>query len=358
MGIDNIRIDYLENCEEAMARWDNYVESHSLATIYHHRRWRQIFEHSFGYQSWYMVAYEDEKMVGCLPVFLVKSPFCRRLVSVPFRDRGGVLWDSPSALAEILAEMTRLADRLRAVSVEIKSLVPYPPEVLEKAGFQERFYWVNSRVDLKDLDIDGYWDKLDTKTRNMIRQAQRAGLIFENVAFSQNSIRTWFALHLATQKRLGLPPFPFKYFQSMMRELTNLGAAKMFLVRQGNRNLAATLILLNRDTGIYGYASSHAAAAPLRSNDFMLFNVIKWLLENGYKEFDLGSDSPVQKGLLFFKRKWRAQQTVIPVYTFGRTDSFGTDSSSPRYQLLRRIFRHLPLGVSRLIGRVAVKYFG
>jgi hypothetical protein len=76
---------------------------------------------------------------------------------------------------------------------------------------------------------------------------------------------------------------------------------------------------------------------------------------HGCGTFDMGSDAPSQTGLLFFKKRWFADQEPIPSYSLGSGAS--PDSSSPRYGMARKIFQHLPRSVLRLTGH-ATKYFG
>jgi CelD/BcsL family acetyltransferase involved in cellulose biosynthesis len=311
--------------ESGYQLWQDYVNHHAESTVYHLLAWRKIFERSFGYRSWYLLARDGETghVVGCLPLFLISTPHFRRLVSVPFRDRGGPLWSTPEAFTALLESAKRIAGKVRASSIA------------------ERFE-----------------DKIGPKTRNMIRQAERANLTFHEVTHFTGGLRAWYDLYLLTQKHLGLPPFPLKFFRYMIQELLQADAIKLFLVRRDHYSVAATIVLLHEKVAIYGYSSSKPGAQTLRPNDFMLFNIIKWLFEHGITEFDLGSDAPSQKGLLFFKKKWLAKQSTIPVYTFGRSNRLVTDSSDQRHAFIRKSFRYLPKNLLRLIGSLTVKHFG
>ena len=80
----------------------------------------------------------------------------------------------------------------------------------------------------------------------------------------------------------------------------------------------------------------------------MLFQVMRFLIERRISMFDMGSDSPLQESLLFFKRKWLAQQAAIPHYNFGAT--MRLDSSDAHYRFARRIFSLMPLPVLTRLG--------
>lgn len=340
--------------------WQDYVEGHTDATVYHLLAWRNIFGKSFGYRSWYLLAKNSSngRVAGCAPLFLVNSLLSPRLVSVPFRDRGGPLWDCPEAFHALLHEAKCIAKKNGARFIELKSLCAYPQALVQEEGLQEQKYWIRSTVSLQNLDEERLWTSVGDKTRNMVRQAEQAQLAFDDVTRDERGFSMWYALHLLTQKRLGLPPFPEIFFKTMMQELVKTNTIKIFLVRKEHTPLAACILFLHRKMCIYAYSASDGAEKTVRPNDFMLFNIIKWLLQNDYHEFDMGSDAPSQKGLLFFKRKWLAKQEPLPVYTFGKSTRSVSDSSAPRYALLRKGFQYLPTGVLRMLGSVMTRHFG
>lgn len=343
---------------DAGGEWQRYVQSHTLSTIYHSLAWRRIFEETFGYRSWYLVAIDGGAIAGCLPLFLVSSPIARRLVSVPFRDRGGVLWSTPVAFSTLVETAKRIAQEEKASYLELKTITPYPEDVVQQSGLAEHRYWIRSTIDLRPLNADIFWKKIGPKTRNMIRQAEAAGLTFRDETGERDAVLTWYALFLETQKRRGLPPFAQHFFRSMLEELAPGGEARLFVVRHGSEALSATIILMQKKTAIYGYAASAGRGQAFRPNDFMLFSTARWLMEHGYDEFDLGSDAPTQQSLLFFKRKWLAEHSVAPVYTFGRYSRADSDSSDARYRVARKAFRYLPSPVLRLLGAATCRFFG
>lgn len=358
MTINNIKVLNVEEVDQEAVQI--YIDQHIDSTVYHTLAWRKISSQSFGYKSWLLVALtpSNERIVGTLPLFLVRSPFSRRLVSVPFRDRGGPLWSSPEAFVALVKRAQGLAAQHGARFLQLKSIKPYPTDFIEACNLQERWYWINSAIDLQGLDQAVLWKKIGQKTRNMIRQAEGAHLKFRDVTELDYALIAWYKLHLITQKRLGIPPFPKKFFQNLLHELGRDKGAKLFIVEQNNEPLAATIILLHRQTAIYGYSSSATTAQHLRPNDFLLFNVFNWLLDNDYSEFDLGSDAPGQTGLLFFKKKWMARQRQIPAYTSGQYVHALSDSSDSHYLHLRKILSCVPLPLLRLLGNAVTKYFG
>lgn len=340
--------------------WEGYVAAHADATPYHALAWRTIFELSLGYRSWLLMARDadDGRVVGVLPLYRVATPFASRLVSVPFRDRGGPLWSSEEAFVALIGRAKELLASTGATYLQMKSLQPWSASAVRRNGLTETMHWMHSVVPLQDMDAEGLWKRIGDKTRNMVRQAEARGLKFVDITETAHACDDWFHLHLLTQKRLGVPPFPLKFFELMIREMCKTGAIRVYCVQRGGVPLAAMLLLRHRDVAIYGYSASSEEAQRLRANDLMLYSAICEIAKDGYSCFDMGSDAPSQDSLLFFKRKWGAVQQQIPSYLYGNAQGAIIDSSSPKYSFARKLFSQLPVSVAAVAGRYLTRYFG
>src|SRR5437660_6415786 len=91
------------------AEWQAYVESAPRASLYHALAWRDVLQRAFGHRSWYLMAQDDAKTRGVLPLVEMKSSlFGHFFVSLPFLDYAGILADAPeyeAALATAAADL-------------------------------------------------------------------------------------------------------------------------------------------------------------------------------------------------------------------------------------------------------------
>lgn len=353
MAAPAMRIVTVEGSDES---WSRFVDSHPESTVYHSLAWRDLLEQSFGYRSWCLRAVDERSgtTTGILPLYLVSSPFGRRLVAVPFRDRGGLLWNDAAAFEALVSESKRIAAAVGAQSIVLKTVAPYPPELTTACGLAERHYWIHSVIPLAHFATEPLLQRLGPKRRGPIRQALDGGM---SCVDGQTDAEAWYGLHLQTQRRLGLPPFPLTFFERLLRTLVPLGAAQLLLARRGGELMAATILLRHGPDVTYGYAASSAEGQRLAAGDVVLFTALESAIAEQRRTFDMGSDAPSQDGLLFFKKRWFAVQAAIPTYSIGSDPGAGPDSSSARYRVLRYGFRHLPAPILRLTG-LATKYFG
>jgi serine/alanine adding enzyme len=348
-------IDVIEARDTDLEEWNRYANSHEHATVYHLSAWAGIFGDALGYRSWLLMAKNEAGATcGILPLYLVPGLFGRRLVAVPFRDRGGPVFDTPAALTALLRYAGERARREKA-GILLKSLDPLPEEAVA-SGLARRDHWVHSRMPIAELTRDALWERIGNKNRNMVRQAQQHGLSAVCATKEPGAAERWHALHVQTQHRLGVPPFPQRFFSLMLDALAPSGRIELVEIRNSEGPCAATLLFFHRDTCIYGYSASSIEGQRLRANDLMLFEALALAAERKLACFDFGSDSPSQESLLFFKRKWGAEQKIIPVYA--SQDVAVTDSSDSKYALARMVFRTMPPAMLSWIGSRVVRLFG
>lgn len=348
-----MNVALLEPGTAADAEWDAYVAGRPDSSIYHLSAWRRIFGDGLGYKSFLLLARDGSGQPrAALPLYRVSTPWRKRLVAVPFRDRGGPLWDDEGALAALLERVRELARQENAILV-LKSIKPLPASA-EGRGLNRTDHWIHSTLDLQGLDRDRLWQRVGTKRRNMVRQAEQQGVEVRRGTAEAGAAERWHALHLRTQKRLGVPPFPERFFSVMF---DTLGARLELLEARANgASCAATLLFLHGTTCIYAYSASTEAGQRLRASDLLMHRALELALERGMHSFDFGSDSPLQENLLFFKRSWGASQAPIPLYASGPAGI--RDSSDARYGLARAVLHRLPVGVLAAFGARVTRYFG
>lgn len=355
-----LRVRALNRSPTDEVRWSTYVEAAPTATIYHDLAWRIILERNFGYRSTYLLAEDDRGTIqGVLPLFHVPSLLgAPRLVSVPFRDRGGVLFNNEAACIALIREAETLKKRAGASQVELKTIAPYPDAVIEQTNILRRDHWIRSKVALGELTETKLAKSIGNKIR-LVRQAERARLIFADLTDDASALDHWYRVHQASQRRLGVPPFAKAFFSDLLSSLAPAKKAKLYVVSlPDGKPIAATLLLLEKKIAIYAYSASLPDARHLRPNDLMLFRIYLELAACGYEHFDFGADSPLQHGLLRFKRKWLGIQAPIPSYFLGNADFSQTDNSSARFALVRRTIKLTPLPVARLVFPPLIRYFG
>jgi FemAB-related protein (PEP-CTERM system-associated) len=350
-----LSVDFLR--PEDATEWDAFVEGHPEGSIYHTMAWKAVTEEGLGHRAYYLRARTgDGKIAGVLPLFLVKGLFGRRLVSVPMRDRGGVLGRDREVVSALVTRAIELTRGLGCSYLELRSLMPMDAEMVRLSGLRCEENWVTTRVDLSP-GPEQLWKALDKNAiRWAIKNAQRKGVHVE-LDLSAQGMQMFYELFVRTRTEMGIPPFPRSLFEAIWTNLVARGKANLFVVWKDAQPIHALISLLSKDTFVPAYAAPQNSWRKFYPSECAIWRSIEWAAQNGFRYYDFGADSPRQSGLLWFKKKWGGVQQPVFYYFFlnGPAAPPNFDSSSPAYTLVRKAWTFLPTRVSKSLGAWVTK---
>lgn len=328
--------------------WDAFVRTHPDGTVYHTTGWARVGESVFGHVPVFLEARgADDRVVGVLPSYRVTSLLGRRLISVPFRDRGGPLAETDEAARALVEAAGTVARDERCAYLELRCLRQPAPRALP-ADMLTCAHWINTVVPLSAIPRE-MWTRLRDNARGPVTQARKAGVTVRWGA--PDDLAAFHRLFLATRRRLGVPAYPLRFFRSLWDHLP-AGTVRLLMAEHGDRLIGGLVLFVFGSRVIEGYAASEQSAWRLRGNDLLVWHALEWSGTAGYREYDFGADSPHQEGLLAFKRKWGGESA--PVYNcyalYRRRRVPLTDTSTGRYRVVRRLWALLP---APLYGRLS-----
>jgi FemAB-related protein (PEP-CTERM system-associated) len=328
--------------------WDNFVIDHRYGSPFHLIAWKQTIEQSFGYRPIYLVARDEDTICGVLPLFFINNPIIGRvLLSTPFAVYGGILANSDDVRRALYDAANALGREMDCDYVEYRNSYPEQcggtPNVSRYVAFSQT---------LAD-DESTLLSSLPKKTRNIVRKALKTP--FE-VRPGIRDARVFDAVHSKSMRRLGTPNFPLKYFE---RLLANFGP--MADIREVWLNGTVMAVSLNiyfrGDMHTYHAASDqeHKALAP---NTFMYYDHLRWAGRNGFDTFDFGRCKR-NTGVFEFKKHWNTTMRELPyeIVLIKRKEIPNFSPANPKFKLPIRIWRTLPLAVTRAVSKVVFPLF-
>jgi CelD/BcsL family acetyltransferase involved in cellulose biosynthesis len=290
-------------------------------------------------------------VIGILPLFLVRGLYGRRLVSVPMRDRAGVVASSRAVMHALLRRAIALTGELDCRYLELKSLEPLDHDVASELGLRLHRHWITTRIDLTP-GPEALWRALDRDfVRWAIGKARRSGVTVA-VHEDPDGPELFHELFVRTRTAIGIPPFSPRLFRAIWQHLVSAGRANLFVARAGAEPINAMINFLSGDTFLPAYAAPQNAWRKSYPSETMFWATMEWAARQGFRRYDLGADSPEQEGLLAFKRKWGGVHHTMSTYYHlrGNAQPPVLDSSSRQYALARRVWAHLPAVVARPLG--------
>lgn len=327
--------------------WDAFVAVSPGATIGHQFHWQTVIKRAYGHGSYYLMARRGSRVVGLLPLIIVNRPIGgAALVSMPFLDEGGVCAEDDEAARSLL-------DRARAVMREMRCSVLELRNRLPSASLgvfrQDK---VTMQLDLSP-GADRIWTALPAKVRNQVRKAEKSGLT--TLAGGGELVGAFYDVFVVNMRDLGSPVHDKRFFEELCAVFGS--AVRIMIVQDGVRTVGGLIAIHFKDRMCVPWASSLREYFPKCPNNLLYWDAIHDACKRGCAIFDFGR-STVGSGTYDFKKQWGARPVPLSWQVLKARGVFDATISSndPAYRLAGKVWRRLPVGVTRLIGPQLRKY--
>jgi FemAB-related protein (PEP-CTERM system-associated) len=329
------------------ARWDEFVQRCPQASFFHRAGWQQVIEQAFGHKTYFYYAEVDGRIEGVLPLAQIKSRlFGHSLGSLPFCVYGGPAASSEEVAAALDQEAQQLAEKLGVGHLEYHNVTPRHPD------WHAKDLYVTFRKEM-DPDPEKNMAAIPRKQRAMVRKGIKAGLISEIDA----DVERFFTAYSTSVHRLGTPVFSKKYFR-LLKETFGDDCELMTITKDG-RIISSVMSFYFRDEVLPYYGGGMPEAREVAGNDFMYWELMRRTCVRGYRIFDFGR-SKKGTGSHDFKKNWGFEPTPLHYeYKLVKsTEVPDTNPLNPKYQLMIRTWRKMPLALANAIGPHIVKNLG
>ncbi len=328
--------------ESDAAKWDDFIRTCRLSTEYHQFGWKRVITRSFGHQCHYLAAVDEQgTWQGVLPLVHLRSRiFGNFLVSLPFASYGGVVCRNNAASELLIQAAEELRRSCGATYVELRNAERFDE------GLPTRRHKVTLILDM-EVDPDRQWQAFNGKLRNQIRKAEKSGL--QSTLGHAELLDEFYAVFARNMRDLGSPVYAKRFFGNLLEEFSE--SSRILTVTLGDKTIAAAIILWFRDTLEVPWASSIGDYKSLCPNNLLYWDAIKFAIGHGFKRFDFGRSTP-NEGTYNFKLQWGAKP--IPLHwQYLLAEGAGLpdmDATSGKYRAAIRVWKQLPVAITRLIG--------
>lgn len=287
-------------------RWDAFVMRARGAGAYHLGGWAAILRSAYGYRPRYLaLEAPDRTLLGGLPMMLTRGLVTgRRLRSLPVVPPAGPLADSDDGMRTLLEGACRLADEagvkvwtlhsrqgaLEALAPELRWVPKHPTYVLP--------------LDADPDEMRRGWKKGASNLFRSLKKAEKAGVTVRT-ASGRSDIAAFYGLYARTMRRRRVLPRPYRQIAAAA-ELLPEGVFQLHLAEHEGRIVAGALWHSFRGTLDLLYNGSDERHLDGRPNHALYWHAIKWAVETGHAELDLGHAKP-DSNLAGFKTQWGAE---------------------------------------------------
>jgi FemAB-related protein (PEP-CTERM system-associated) len=205
-------------------------------------------------------------------------------------------------------------------------------------------YYTFSRILSKDEEENAL--AIPRKQRRMTRQGAKAGL---RVEIGRDHFDTFYEIYAHSLRNLGSPVFPKALVRGVFEHFGK--EADLLSVWKGDRMVAGVISLYYGDQVLPYYGAAYRDALPYAVNDFMYWELMCHAARQGYRVFDFGR-SREGTGPYNFKRHWGFEPVPLPYQyvMMGGREVPNLSPSNPRFAAAQRLWRRIPLPVTKLVG--------
>ena len=326
--------------------WNRYVESNPAASIYHRAEWQALIRKTFGHSGYYFSARDKAgSITGILPLIRLRSRlFGDFMVSMPYFNYGGAVADHPLIEQHLMEAAAQQGARLGVSHIEFRDDTP-------RKELPARTEKVNMILPLP-VNPEELWQSFTPKLRAQIRRPDR-----ENPRImlgDEEYLDDFYAVFSRNMRDLGTPVYSRTFFRNILDSFP--GASQLIVIRLADKPVAAAFLIGHRDTLEIPWASTLSNVNRLSINMLLYWEILKYAIKQGYRNFDFGRSSK-DSGTYRFKQQWGAQPR--PLYWHYWQASGGTlpslNPDNPRYALAIKVWQRLPLIVTTALGPLVVK---
>jgi FemAB-related protein (PEP-CTERM system-associated) len=325
--------------------WDAYVLAHAAPTAYLTTAWKRAVELGYGLQTTYLAAFDDDVILGVLPLVLIKPPLGQSsLVSLPFCDYGGLIADREETAAGILDCAVELAAQRRAV-LEIRSSGP-SPAIEQRANFRQVTDKCRMVLELPQ-SAAALWDSFRSKLRTKINLGIKHGLVHR--VGGRELLGEFYLVFSRNMRDLGSPVHSLKWLHAV---LTSFGdAAQVAVLYKDLSPVAAGIIVMQGSYVTNPWASCLREVNSLKPNMLLYWKFLEHAADRGFRFFDFGRSTP-DGGTYAFKQQWGAQPAPLHWFQAGIA---GAKEARPGGDIRLRLvlewsWKRLPVAVANVVG--------
>lgn len=330
-------------------RWDAWARSAQDATVFHLSPWARVLRDCYGFTPLYVSAETGSHARSLLPFMEVSSWLTgRRGISLPFSDMCPQLGATDRISRGVFQALIDRGIERHWRYVETRAATPDWPDARPASSYYAHILDASSGQ-------SAVFSKFDSAVRRNVRKAEKSGLT-AHICSDLASVREHFRLHAYTRKRHGLPPQPFHFFEAIQRHVLAPGLGYIAAVRQNGRTLASVVFFKAGPVAFFKFGASDERHQLLRPANLALWTAIRHSIDLGATTVHFGRNALNHDSLRRFKLSWGTTESRIDYYRYDLKDRAFNVEPNLLSGWQNHVFSALPLGLSRLLGRMLYRH--
>jgi FemAB-related protein (PEP-CTERM system-associated) len=324
-----------------------YFQGKGCVALSMHPAWLGVLVKELRHAPYCLEVVEGDRTRGFLALAYMHSyVFGRYLVSLPYLNYGGVMADDARVAGLLIDRAVRLADELGVRHLELRHehAVAHPRLSAVATGKAHMRRYLPATA-------EELWDQLGSKVRNQVRKGRKNQ---PSVAWGgPELLDDFYHVFSHNMRDLGTPVYGRGLFREVLAQFP--GRAELCVVRAPSGPRAAALLLHGPGLTEVPSASSLRRFNHGCANMLMYWHLLERAVQRRQGVFDFGRCT-FDSSTYLFKKQWGAEPSPVGWQYYIRAgDGSSGRRENPRYQRLIRLWRLLPVRLTRFLGPLIVR---
>ncbi len=274
--------------EPDAATWDAFVDAHPQGSLLQRSAWGQLkADAGWGARCLAILAADGRILAGAL--LLTRRQYG---LAVAYAPRGPLFADDPAANDLLLAGLTRLARRQRAIFFRLEPNLTEDHPAAERTHTwlllqdmrPERSIQPRSSIHVPiDRRAEAIFAAFSKGHRADIRRAERDGVQVRVGA--ESDLPTFYAIMQSTGARGGFGIHRADYYRAAWQLFQP--RSRLLLAEIDGRTVAAHMVFADAHSGRYLYSGADEAGLKAGANHLLAWHAIQWAASLGCVSYDL-----------------------------------------------------------------------
>lgn len=298
-------MDILKYNEINRAQWSSFVQQHHKGNVFQTPEMYDVYMQTPGYTPQVLGLVHDKQLIGLLLWVVIREKGIKSKFSARSIIQGAPLVkdDKPEYMEALLEAYEKQRDK-KVIYTQIRNHFEMLTmnDVFQKYGYRFKSH-LNFIISLDS--IDAVWNRIGKGRIKQIKKAEKNGLyvdVYGPGKVNDDCLNLGYDIIKSVYQHAKLPLVGIEQVHAMNRQELLV----LFVVRDVAGNMLGCRFGLLYNNSIYGwYAGSYSKYYSLYPNDILIWETLKWGIENGYTTFDYGGAGEPNKpyGVRAFKQQ-------------------------------------------------------
>ena len=290
------------------AQWSSFVYEHPNGNVFQTPEMYKVYKNTKNYEPIFLAVINDKnEILGTLLAVIQKeySGFLGNFTARSIIFGGPLIKNNDADILDFILQEYNKIIRKKAIYSQFRNMWEWRDlkEIFIKNGFE-----YEEHLDIiHDLTLtqEEMFEKMHKGRRKNIHRAIKNGLKFKEIK-DKEELKNSLELIKETYKKVKLPIPDYSFFLSIYDYMFKKKLVKFFAAKYNRQIISVRFVLIYNGLIYDWFAGTDESCLDKYPNDFLLWKVMEWGHENGYKIFQFGGAGKPNKpyGVRDYKLKF------------------------------------------------------